>query len=129
MRLVEGTGSKSTGDIDIAGTWKGNSTWDDERRLVTVNFAPNHSQCYARLLFGDLGNGRWRLEDLTGDARPCRCGPVLGPRGAGVPLLPDRPPFDRPGADDLDVDRSVICSPFDRNDSFAGRFKLTSGSL
>ncbi len=36
-----------------------------ERLLVTVNFAPNQSQCYVRLSFDDLGNGRWRLEGIS----------------------------------------------------------------
>jgi hypothetical protein len=33
-----------------------------------ANYAPNQSQCHARLPFADLGNSRWRLKDLLGDA-------------------------------------------------------------
>ena len=46
--------------LECAPAWEGNGTWDcfvafawqgpgDERLLVTVNFAPNQSQCYVRL--------------------------------------------------------------------------------
>ena len=38
----------------------------DERLLVTVNYAPNQSQCYVRLPFGDPGNARWQLHDMLG---------------------------------------------------------------
>jgi hypothetical protein len=36
--------------------------------LVTVNCAPNQSQCHVRLPFTDLGNSQWRLKDLLGNA-------------------------------------------------------------
>jgi hypothetical protein len=36
--------------------------------VVTVNYAPNQSQCHVRLPFADLGNSQWRLNDLLGDA-------------------------------------------------------------
>ena len=60
--------------------WDGNSTWDcflvfawqgagDERLVVTVNYAPNPSQCHVRLPFADLGDSKWRLKDLLGDAK------------------------------------------------------------
>jgi hypothetical protein len=59
--------------------WDGNWTWDcflvfawqgagGERLLVTVNYAPNQSQCHVRLPFADLANSQWRLKDLLGDA-------------------------------------------------------------
>ena len=51
-----------TFDCFIAFAWKGP---DGQRLLVTVNYAPNRSQCYVRLPFADLGNGRWRLKDLA----------------------------------------------------------------
>jgi len=65
--------------LECTPAWEGNWTWDcflifawqgtgDERLLVTVNYAPNQSQGYVRLPFADLGNGKWRLEDLIGDA-------------------------------------------------------------
>ena len=65
--------------LECTPAWEGNWTWDcfvsfawqgpgDARLLVTVNYAPNQGQCYVRLPFAHLGNGRWRLEDLIGDA-------------------------------------------------------------
>jgi hypothetical protein len=65
--------------LECVPAWDGNWTWDcflafawqgagDERLLVTVNYAPNQSQCHARLPFADLGNSQWRLQDLLGDA-------------------------------------------------------------
>jgi hypothetical protein len=67
--------------LECVPAWDGNWTWDcflafgwqgngdgDERLLVTVNYAPNQSQCHVRLPFADLANSRWRLKDLLGDA-------------------------------------------------------------
>jgi len=78
--------------LECVPAWEGNSTWDcflafawhgtdDERLLVTVNYAPNQSQCYVRLPFADLGNGQWRLKDLLGDATYEREGTDLSDRG------------------------------------------------
>jgi hypothetical protein len=86
--------------LECAPAWDGNWTWDcflafswqgsgGERLLVTVNYAPNQSQCYVRLPFADLGNSRWRLEDLIGDARYNREGNELQARG----LYLDEPPW------------------------------------
>jgi hypothetical protein len=57
--------------------------------LVTVNYAPNQSQCYVRLPFPDLGSGQWQLEDLLGDASYDREGNDLQARG----LYLDEPPW------------------------------------
>src|SRR5512139_3101382 len=65
--------------LECVPAWDGNWTWDcflvfawqgagDERLVVTVNYAPNQSQCHVRLPFADLGNSKWRLTDLLGDA-------------------------------------------------------------
>jgi glycosidase len=65
--------------LECVPAWDGNWTWDcflvfawqgagDERLVVTVNYAPNQSQCHVRLPFTDLGNSHWRLQDLLGDA-------------------------------------------------------------
>jgi hypothetical protein len=65
--------------LECVPAWDGNWTWDcflvftwqgagDERLVVTVNYAPNQSQCHVRLPFADLGNSQWRLKDLLGDA-------------------------------------------------------------
>ncbi len=54
--------------------WEGNWTHDGlivfgwqglhgERHLVTVNYAPNQSQCHVRLPFTNLGGKVWRLQD------------------------------------------------------------------
>ena len=51
-----------TSDCFVAFAWQGP---DDERLLVTVNYAPNQSQCYVRLPFADLGNSQWRLGGFT----------------------------------------------------------------
>ena len=67
-----------TVDCFIAFAWQGP---DGERLLVTVNYAPNQSQCYVRLPFADLGNGLWRLTDLLGGAGYDREGNDLQARG------------------------------------------------
>ena len=87
--------------LDCTPAWAGNWTWDcflafawegpgDERLLVTVNFAPNQSQCYVRLPFDDLGNGQWQLGDLIGDATYVRGGDDLRARGLYLDLPPWR---------------------------------------
>ena len=63
--------------LECAPAWEGNWTHDGfvacawqgsggERLLAVVNYAPNHSQCYVRLPFADLG-GPWRLRDHLRD--------------------------------------------------------------
>jgi hypothetical protein len=80
--------------------WENNWTWDcflafawqgpgGDRLLVTVNYAPNQSQCYVLLPFTDLGNGKWRLDDLIGNAAYERDGSDLQSRG----LYLDEPPW------------------------------------
>jgi hypothetical protein len=65
--------------LECQAAWEGNWTWDcflafawqgpgADRVVVTVNFAPNQSQCRVRLPFPDLGNSQWRLKDILGDA-------------------------------------------------------------
>jgi glycosidase len=86
--------------LDCAPAWEGNWTWegflafawqgsDGEWLLVTVNYAPNQSQCYVRLPFTDLGRGRWRFADVLGDATYDREGNDLEARG----LYLDVPPW------------------------------------
>jgi hypothetical protein len=80
--------------------WEDNWTWDSflafawqgpggDRLLVTVNYAPHQSQCYVRLPFTDLGNRKWRLDDLIGSATYERDGDDLQSRG----LYLDEPPW------------------------------------
>jgi hypothetical protein len=86
--------------LECKPAWEGNWTWDcflafawqgaaGERLLVTVNYAPNQSQCYVPLPFAELGDGRWRLQDLIGDATYDREGSELQSRG----LFLDVPPW------------------------------------
>jgi hypothetical protein len=82
-----------------AGLGEGNWTWDfflafawqgpgGERLLVTVNYAPNQSQCYLWLPFPDLDGHQWRLEDLLGPANYDRDGNDLQSRGLYLDMLP-----------------------------------------
>ncbi len=65
--------------LECRPAWDGNWTWDgflafswhgpdDERLLVTVNYAPNQGQCYVRLLFDDLLGQTVRLQDRLSSA-------------------------------------------------------------
>jgi glycosidase len=85
--------------VECVPAWDGNWTLDgflvfawqgagDERLLVTVNYAPNQSQCYVRLPFAELANSQWRLKDLLGDAIYDRDGNDLQGRGL---YLDERP--------------------------------------
>ena len=78
--------------LECVPAWEGNWTWDcflafawqgpdDHRLLVTVNYAPNQSQCYVRLPFTDLEGGQWRLEDQMEQARYDRDGSDLHAHG------------------------------------------------
>jgi hypothetical protein len=86
--------------LDCAPAWDGNWTWDcflafawqgsgGERLLVTVNYAPNQSQCHVRLPFADLGNSRWRLQGSLREVTYDRQGDDLQERG----LYLDEPPW------------------------------------
>jgi hypothetical protein len=86
--------------LECVPAWEGNWTWDGflafawqgpggERLLVTVNYAPNQSQCYVRLPFTDLGHGRWRFADVLGNGTYDREGNDLQARG----LYLDVPPW------------------------------------
>jgi glycosidase len=78
--------------LECIPAWDGNWTWDcflafawqgpaTERLLVTVNYAPNQSQCFVRLPFADLGKHRWRLQDQLSTASYDREGNDLEARG------------------------------------------------
>jgi hypothetical protein len=78
--------------LECVPAWEDNWTWDcflafawhgpgGERLLVTVNYAPNQSQCYVRLPCTDLGDGQWRLEDGLGHASDNPDGNDLRARG------------------------------------------------
>jgi hypothetical protein len=78
--------------LECVPAWEGNWTWDcflafswhlagEDRLLVAVNYAGNQSQCYVRLPFEELRQGRWRLADLMGDAQYDRDGGDLQRHG------------------------------------------------
>jgi hypothetical protein len=86
--------------LECQSAWEGNWTWDcfvactwqgagGERLLVTVNFAPNQSQCYVRLPFADLDGRSWRIEDQMEGAVYDRDGSDLQRHG----LYLDVPPW------------------------------------
>jgi hypothetical protein len=85
--------------LECVPAWEGNWTWDcfiafawqrgdGERRLVAVNYAGNHSQCYIRVPFADLGERTVRLVDLMGPAAFNREGQDLVSRGLYLDLPP-----------------------------------------
>jgi hypothetical protein len=78
--------------LECGPAWEGNRTWDGfiawcwdgpdgQRRLITVNYAPNQGQCYVRLPVADLGGRTVRLKDLMGPASYDRDGSDLVSRG------------------------------------------------
>ena len=89
------TTGRARGPVAVARVqpaWDGNWTWDcfvafawqggdGERLLVTVNFAPNQSQCYVRLPFADLDGSQWRLQDHLQEVVYDRDGSDLQSRG------------------------------------------------
>jgi glycosidase len=85
--------------LECVPAWGGNWTWDcflafawqgpgGERLLVTVNYAPNQSQCYVRLPSTDLDTGQWRLQDQMGKAIYDRDGSDLQSRGWYLDVSP-----------------------------------------
>jgi hypothetical protein len=85
--------------LECVPAWEGNWTSDcflafawqrqaGERLLVVVNYAPNQSQCYVRLPFGDLAGAQWRLQDQLDDAVYDRDGSDLQARGLYVDARP-----------------------------------------
>ena len=77
--------ANSSHDAFIAFAWHGPY---DGRVVVTVNYAPHHSQCYAKLPFEDLGRQSWKLQDLLSDAVYDRDGNDLHARGLYVDAMP-----------------------------------------
>jgi len=74
-----------TADCFLAFAWQGSG---DDRLLVVVNYAPNHSQCYVALPLPDLGDYQWRLQDLLRDASYERDGHDLQARGLYLDMSP-----------------------------------------
>jgi hypothetical protein len=85
--------------LECLPAWEGNWTWDcfiafawqrgdGERRLVAVNYAGNHSQCYVRIPFSDVNGRAVRLTELMGPASFERDGQDLVSRGLYLDLPP-----------------------------------------
>jgi hypothetical protein len=85
--------------FECAIAWEGNWTWDsfiafswqskdNQRLIITVNFAPNHSQCYAPLPFEDLAGKTWILRDKLSDQEYLREGSQLISPGLYLDLPP-----------------------------------------
>lgn len=74
-----------TNDCFVAYSWSGG---DGERMIVAVNYAPNQSQCHARLPFGDLSGRKWRLHDLLEGADYDWNGDDLQSRGLFLDMAP-----------------------------------------
>lgn len=83
--------------LESSAAWEGNWTadcfvcfaWEDlphDQLVVVVNFAPNQSQCYLRLPFGDLHGQSVLLEDLMGYHAFERDGTELSERGLYLDL-------------------------------------------
>ncbi|WP_019500641.1 alpha-amylase family glycosyl hydrolase [Pseudanabaena sp. PCC 6802] len=65
--------------LECKPAWAGNWTWDcfialawqgqdGKRAIVTVNYAPNQSQCYVKLPWSNLSDRVYQLKDLMGSA-------------------------------------------------------------
>jgi hypothetical protein len=78
----DGNGSS---DAFIAVAWQHDG---DARLLVAVNYSSHPSQCYVRLPFSDIGNRRWRLNDLLNNAEYERDGNDLQTRGLYLDVAP-----------------------------------------
>jgi hypothetical protein len=85
--------------LECAPAWDGNGSndafiafaWQQDSGaplLVTVNYAGHASQCYVRLPFANLGDHRWQLRDLLGEAQYERDGEDLRARGLYLDLAP-----------------------------------------
>ena len=74
-----------THDCFLAFAWTGP---DGDRFVVTVNDAPNQSQCHVRLPFTDLGGKQWRLEDQLTPAAHAWNGDDLQARGLFLDMAP-----------------------------------------
>ena len=85
--------------LECQPAWESNWTWDcivafawenpeGDRWLVTVNYAPNQSQGYLRLPFGELAGNSWRFQDLLSDAVYDRDGDDLAARGLFLDVAP-----------------------------------------
>ncbi len=75
----------SSHDVFLVFAWSGP---DERRRLVSVNYASHHSQCYCTLPWPDLASRTWRFTDQMGEAVYHRDGRELADRGLYLDLPP-----------------------------------------
>ena len=103
-RLLECAHAPETRDgewrlLETSEAWPGNASNNDIigfawshggtlRRLIFVNYAPHHSQCYAQTLFAELAGKRVRLKDLMGTEAYERDGDELRSRGLYLDIRP-----------------------------------------
>lgn len=77
--------------------WSGNWTWDnfiifswkhknEDQRIIVVNFAPQHGQCYVRLDYPEFTGKQVLLQDLMSDVVYNRNGDELQQRGLYLDL-------------------------------------------
>ncbi|HQR41583.1 MAG TPA: alpha-amylase family glycosyl hydrolase [Gemmatales bacterium] len=85
--------------LECSPAWEGNWTSDcfisscwhhseNEWLLITVNYAPNQSQCYVRLPIANLRQNTWILQDILGDATYERDGNMLHSQGLFLDMQP-----------------------------------------
>ena len=85
--------------LSCMAAWEGNWTWDcflafawqsedGGRLVVAVNYAPNQSQCYVGLPFGNLAGQTWRLEDQISGVVYDRNGNDLSTKGLYLDATP-----------------------------------------
>lgn len=84
--------------VQCVPAWNENGSWDSfvvfaweengKRGLVTVNYAPHQSQCYALLPFPELSNQSIKLRDLMADNVYIRDGNDLLSRGMYFDMRP-----------------------------------------
>jgi glycosidase len=85
LQCTPGWDGNWTSDCIVAFAWQGTG---DERLIVAVNYAPNQSQCHARLPFADLGGKKWRLLDQFTEASYDWNGDDLQSRGLYLDMAP-----------------------------------------
>ena len=74
-----------TNDCFLVFAWRGSN---GESLVVTVNYAPNQSQCHVRIPFADLAGKKWKLQDQLSRASYEWNGDDLFGRGLYLDMAP-----------------------------------------
>jgi len=74
-----------TSDCFVACAWQGQG---ERRIIVTVNYAPNQSQCYVQLPFTGIAGSSWRLQDQMSMAVYERDGNDMQSQGMFLDMSP-----------------------------------------